>query len=141
MSKLLFGTHYVQPDEPCFSLHEVNEPRPDSKGVHRYQTIVVMRGDQRVYYKRDLGPASAFTAIEFYIPGGVRHPETGRIEIWETVGRLMWIADDERAGVYGRPDPPQGIDLIGGYYDSFDKRARRRKRQSTFGYGGATLRS
>lgn len=141
MSKLLFGTHYVLPDEPCLELKELNEPRPDSKGVHRYQTVVVVRNDKLVHYRRDLGPAKACTAVEFFMPGGMRDPDTGRIYIWETVGRLMEAADDERAGIYGRPDPPEGIDLIGGYYDSFDKKARRRKRQSTFGYGGVTQRS
>lgn len=141
MSKILFGTHYVTPDEPCFSLKEVNLRTPDSKGIHRYMIVTVVRNDKLAEHRRDLGPASAFTMEEFVVPGGMTDPINKRIYIEETVGRLMQIADELRAEVHGRPDPPKGHDLIGGYFDSFDKKIRNRKKQTTFGYGGITQRS
>jgi hypothetical protein len=142
MSKLVLGTNVVSFDEPCFSLKEIIAPAPDSKSLRRYQVLKVIRhGDKLAEMRRDLGPARGFQATEFVIPGGVADPQTGRVEILHTVGELVDIADLIRSDVYERPEPPKGADLIQGYYDSPDKKRRRRKRQSTFGYGGKTQRS
>lgn len=133
MSRLLFGTDTVSMDEPCFSVKEFLAPAPDSRGVRRYQAIRVIRhGDRLAELRRDLGPAEAFKASEFVIPGGVVE-SGGRIEILHTVGELVDIADYLRSGQYRPPEPPRGTNLIQEYRDRPDKRQRRRKRLSQFG--------
>ena len=92
------GTHYVVADEPCWGLFELNQQAPNGGGLRRYQIIQVIRHEDKIAeYRRDLGPAGSFKAEQFRIPGGGIDPETGRIWIEETVGRLMDIADTMRA--------------------------------------------
>lgn len=133
MSSLLLGTNVVSLDEPCYSLKELLGPAVDSRGVRRWQAIKVVRGERVVECRRDLGPASAFTAGEFVIPGGVADERTGRIEILHRVGELIDIADLLRSDAYQPPEPPRPRDLIQGYYDQADKRRKRRRAVSQFG--------
>lgn len=139
MANLLIGTNIVSMDEPCYFLAETNERTPDSKGVHRYQSITVIRNDQQVVCRRDLGPAANFDVEEFQIPGGATDPTTGRVYIEETVGRLIEIANilRERPREQTRPQNPN---LIQVFRDQPDIRRRVRKKVSTFGYGGTIQR-
>lgn len=132
---LRLGTNAVGADEPCWCLKELNQPTPDSRGVHRYQIIAVMRGDPPpVEFRRDLGPAAAFTATEFAIPGGVCDPTTGRYWIEHRVGELVEMAERIRSGHrFEAPEPPKPSDLIGGYHDLPDQRRRAKKRLSMIG--------
>lgn len=133
MGTIMLGTNAVKMDEPCFSLKEIIEQSPGSRGFRRYQVIKVVRADSLAEFRRDLGPATRFKASEFAIPGGVYNPETGRAEIVETVGRLVDIADYLRSDAYDRPPTPQPYDLIKGYQDLPDRRRRRRKKVSSMG--------
>ena len=98
---MILGTTYVKSDEPCLGLYELNYQSPGSKGFRRYQIALVMRGDkgdQPAEYRKDLGTAKKFKGVDqFRIPGGVRLP-SGRYDICHTVGELMDIARDLRAG-------------------------------------------
>lgn len=141
MSKLLLGTTWVSLDEPGYSLKEIVQRTPDSKALHRYQCIRVLRGDQVAEFRRDLGPASGFSAGEFVIPGGVTDEHSGRIYVEHKVAELVEIADLLREGPYQRPEPPTPSNLIQGYQDLPDKRRRARKRQSLFGPAATIQRS
>lgn len=134
MSKLLMGTNWVSMDEPAYSLKEVNLPTPDSKGVHRYQCIRVIRnGGDVTELRRDLGAAKKFKVQEFVIPGGVVDPISKRMEILHTVGELYDIAEYLRQGPYRAPEAPAAGDLIGRYHDQPDKRRRAARKLSQFG--------
>lgn len=133
MTRLLLGTEFVSMDEPCFSLKELNQRRPDSKGVHRYQIVKVLRGDRIVEYRRDLGAASRCSAMEFNIPGGVIDYRTGRGEVLHTVGELVDIAEYLRAGIRPPGDPPKPTDLVAAYHDLPDQRMRARRALSVMG--------
>lgn len=156
MSTLVAGTDLISLDEPAWSLREINRPRPDSKDVHRYQFITVIReGTQALSLKdkagatqpryfplglgfglvelqRDLGPACHFKANEFVIPGGVAD-EGGRVELLHTVGELYDIAEALRLDERQHRPAPAPSDMAQAYRDLPDKRRRARKRLSMFG--------
>jgi len=118
MAKIYIGTTFVTDDEPCLNLKEVNQRTPDSKGIHRYQVITVIRQDRPVEYRLDLGPAKKFKAHEFNIPGGAVNETTGKIYVEETIGRLRDLADHLRS------EPPrisQGHNLLTGYANHLEK--------------------
>ena len=97
MASLTLGVLQVSPDEPCFSLSEINLQSPGSRGWRRYQIIYVVRNDRLAEHRVDLGPARKFRASQFRIPGGVMSTVTGRGEILHTVAELQEIADHLRA--------------------------------------------
>ena len=86
----------VSPNEGALLLSEVNMPGPLYNGVHRYQFIRVVRGDEVVTYKKDLGIASLFKGTQIHIPGGEQNYKTGKIRVWETVANLQGLADELR---------------------------------------------
>lgn len=134
MSGLITATNAVGSDEPCWSLTELNEPTPDSRGVHRIQTIKVMRGaPPPIEFRRDLGPADQFKGSEVAFIGGGYEPDTGRYWVEETVGRMVEMAERWRAGYHQEPPVPKPNDLIGMYHDQPDKRRRAAKALSSFG--------
>ena len=100
---LRLGTDKVSPDEPCFQLSEVNLQSPGSRGFHRYQILLVVRGDQIAEYRLDLGLASRWKADQIRIPGGVKNGN--RYHILHTVGELQEIAAKMRDMPSHRPDP------------------------------------
>lgn len=122
-------------DEPCWFLAEMNQPTPDYKGVHRYRTLTVYRGDEFVDYRHDLGPAVKFTIDEFQVPGGAREWKHGKwwYYIEHTVGELLDIAHKLHDPSYVRPDRPQPSDLIGYYNELPDRQRKKDKALSTFG--------
>jgi len=79
-------TNYVLDDEPAVSYSEVDRIRPDSRGVHRYETILIIRNWQPVRYMRDMGPASEYTTHPIHVIGGIWDGET--LEACETVGTI-----------------------------------------------------
>lgn len=94
MNNLIVGTNCVSLDEKCFGLYELNFKSPDQKARHRYQIILVNRGDKIAEFRKDLGLASKYKAEQIRIPGGVI--ENGKIEPLHTVGELVDIADWKR---------------------------------------------
>jgi len=97
MSKLLYGTHAINEDEPCLGLYEMNLQSPGSRGFHRYQIILVMRGDGPVEFRKDLGLSKKFKHDQVRIPGGAKDDISGRFYIEHTVGELRDIADHIRS--------------------------------------------
>ena len=133
MPELIAATNAVSMDEWAYSLKEVNEQSPNSKGWRRYMLIRVMRDDTLAEFRRDLGPARRFKADQFVIPGGVVDETTGRFELLHTVGELYDIAEHLRSPVYRRPERPVPTDLIGAYREQPERRKLWRKKRSTFG--------
>jgi len=97
MSPLIAGTHYILPDEPCYGLYELNFQSPGNKGFHRYQIILVIRGDRLAEYRQDMGLAKKYKGDQVRIPGGVKDETTGRITIVHTVAELQELAEYIRA--------------------------------------------
>ena len=83
-------TDYILEDEPCYNLSEINLLSDDGK-FHRYQILVVMRGDQMAEYREDMGLTKDFKAYQLRVMGGVT--ENNKIYIEETVGTLRTEAD------------------------------------------------
>jgi hypothetical protein len=132
MALLLAETLCVTEDEPCFLLVEVNLQSPGSRGWRRYQILTVVRSDTLATARINLGPAKAFAAPQFRIPGGVHDEATGKIEILHSVGELREVADYQREGLIRQPEV-QPSDLAGGYHDELALRRLRRRKLSQFG--------
>jgi len=120
------GTDFVHVDEKAYLLSEKNFLTPDNKARHRYQIILVNRGDELTEFRRDLGPRSEHTAMEFQVLG-----------LWvHTVGELLDIADHLR----GRPEEqnifvPRGEDsnLWERYFDQQEQKQWQRRGKIIFG--------
>jgi hypothetical protein len=123
MKRLLLAATEVSPDEWGLDLSEVNLQSPDSPGWRRYQVVTVPRGERLAEWRRDLGPASAFTADQFRVPGGVVDDVTGRFEPVHTVGELWDIADYLRENPFPHDDIVR-TDLVQRYHDAMDMRLR-----------------
>lgn len=129
MKPLYPTTSSVLADDPCYGLYELNLQSPGSRGFHRYQIIVVPRDDKLYEYRRDMGLAKNFTAIQFRIPGAVRDEDTGRVEFLHTVAELMEMAEQLRE----EPAPHHDLtDFKQEYYDHFEKLKNRRKGKQQF---------
>src|SRR5688572_697600 len=125
-------TRAVSEDEPCYYLDEFVRPSRSYKSKSRYQVLAVVRGDQLVTAWVYLGPAAAFAADQFQIPGGEIFE--GRGKVWHTVAELREIADELRSRKPRRELEPS--DLQTAFRNFVEERGRRRKHQSTFGVGG-----
>ena len=130
----------VSPEEKAYLLVEVNltpyvfskggrKFRPKTfSGQHRYQVILVNRGDRLAEYHRDMGDAALFESGPFRIPS-----------LWEhSVGELQDIADNVRSRV--KEDRSVTAELQGrstlkrdamAFFEEVYK--RRRGHQSVFG--------
>ncbi len=122
---LVEGTYFLNKDEPAFLLREENLLAPDFHNYHRYQLITVIRNDEPVVCKIDLGLSEKFKADLFNILGGGRHPN-GKYWAEETVGRLQDMADYMRnvSIDYGDIKLPK---LIDSYANLCEERRKRRK--------------
>ncbi len=97
MATIPLGTSWVSPDEPCLGLFELDYQSPGNRGFHRYQIAQVIRDGQVAEYREDLGPSKKFKGVpQRRFPGGTIDPQTRRIFIVETVGRLKEAADTGR---------------------------------------------
>ena len=137
MSKLIIGTNFINSDEPCMELAEVNLQSPGSKGFHRYQIIKVIRNDRVREFRLDLGKAEDFKADQIVIPGGVKDDLTGRFYCEETVGRLREVADQMRYKPPIETDYLPRTDLVKGYEEHLYNKKKQRKGQVKFGYSNA----
>ena len=45
----------IDPDEPCYALTEKDWQTPGSSGWHRYEALVVVRNDELVQWRTDMG--------------------------------------------------------------------------------------
>lgn len=86
MGNVLVGTQFVLADEACYRLAEVNLRSPDSKGLHRYQLLWVVRDGEMAEYAEDMGLSRNIKADPIIILGCVD----------ETVGRMKLMADQIR---------------------------------------------
>lgn len=112
----------VLPNEPCFNLSEMDLQTPGSKGWHRIQRLVVVRGDRLAEYREDLGPREHFKAPPFRIPGGYQTDE-GKYEIVHSVAELQDLALTMRSQPLATPMRLRGKELFNGYYDVAEQRA------------------
>lgn len=109
----------VREDERAYWLMEWDGKSPDSRSWRRYQSIGVVRNDEVVGFKRDMGPASAFTAGVINMP--IMAPD-------ETIGTVMYMADVYREQLMLR-DSDSEFDATKGdweqfYFDELDRRRR-----------------
>ena len=65
MNKLYPITLTVAPYEKAMALYEVNEQSPDSRGMHRYQIILVARDGKLAEYRTDMGESKNFKGVRF----------------------------------------------------------------------------
>lgn len=117
---LLESELQISKDEPCYFLAEELRQSPGSKGFHRYQMLTVVRNDELVKARIDMGPAGAIMAKPIQILGGVINPLTRHIEIFYTVAQMQEMAEQERHSV--REKEPQPSDLVGQAYDEIEQR-------------------
>jgi len=87
MNKLYPITLTVIPHEKAMALYEVNEQSPGSRGMHRYQIILVARDGRLAEYRTDMGESKNFKGVRFInIPS-----------LWEhTVDYLQGLAEELR---------------------------------------------
>ena len=87
MAKLYPVTLTVSPGEKAMALYEVIEQSPGSRGMHRYQVILVNRDDKLAEFRVDMGKADKWKNVRFInIPS-----------LWEhTVAELQYIAGQIR---------------------------------------------
>lgn len=140
MANLEVPALFVRNDEPCFRLEEEILQAPGSRGWRRFQILTVVRNDRLAKARVDLGPRDLYNTPPFRILGGVVDEDTGRIHILHTVGELRDIAEAQRHGRFAEPEFERS-DLIGGYHDLMDRRAKARRNQSVFGPRGHHQRS
>lgn len=124
-------TRAVFENEPCYLLAEYIRPSRSFKSKSRYQFLSVVRDDRLVTAQVYLGPASAFAADQFQIPGGEIFE--GRGKVWHTVAELREIADELRGRKPRRELEP--TDLQTAFRNFSEERVRRAKHISTFGAG------
>ncbi len=81
---IIVATSYVKPDEKAYSLQEIHEQSPGSRGFHRYRIILVNRDGKLAEYREDMSLASRFKGVrQFNVPS-----------LWEhSVAELLDIAD------------------------------------------------
>ena len=84
MNKLIPATLSVNENEKAWSLQEVHEQSPGSRGFHRYRKILVNRDGKLSEFIEDMGLAKDFKGIRpFNIPS-----------LWEhSVAELLDLAD------------------------------------------------
>ena len=84
-------------NEPCFELAEVNIVTTiPGAGLRRVQVVRVIRNDEVVTFRKDMGPAENFKTEEFAIPGAIE-VGNGRYDVLETVERMVATAEEFRA--------------------------------------------
>ena len=136
LAPIVLATTEVFPSEPCLSLSETNRVLPVAgAGLHRIQTIRVVRNDKPFECVFDMGPASKFTTEEFIFQGAVPLSD-GRYDVLETVERLKDAANDFRAR-YDKPterrDPP---DFVKGFEEMATRRRDARVGRKRFAVKG-----
>lgn len=111
------GTTNIRPDEPAYSLSELNIQSPYGE-MRRYRVICVVRGDKLAQHFEDLGPAKSFISPLFRIPGGVSDGK--KIEILHSVAELTDIAE-HMVDIPTLPESYEPRDIIHEYIDNRDQ--------------------
>ena len=133
-------TAFLLPDEKAYGLLEaVRTPYTawkrgnevtDFAGYHRYQIVVVSRGDRLAVHTTDMGLSDAFVVGPFHIPS-----------LWEhTVSELRYMAEQQHdAGdAWQRQvlaEAQGGSDMRGDLARYFELGRKNLKAQSVFGPG------
>ena len=87
MSKIYPITLTITPGEKAMGLYEINEQSPGSRGIHRYQVILVNRNDRLAEFRIDMGKEELWRNKRFInIPAVWQH----------SVAELQFIADQIR---------------------------------------------
>ncbi len=87
MTKIYPIATTINGNEKAFALYEIEEQSPDSRGFHRYQVILVKRGDHLAEFRTDMGSNKLWKNVrQINIPS-----------LWEhTVDELKDIANQIR---------------------------------------------
>ena len=119
----------LDPNEKVFRLTEVNLTRPPTHQPHRYQIILVNRGDRIAEWWYDLGPVGNFTANQFTFP-----------LIWEhSVAEAQYMAEVKRHDNHWQRFMAEKMAESTLLIDAVEQRDEHRKvirNQSVFGPGG-----
>ncbi len=127
---MLLAATAINTDEWVWSLAERNLPTPDSKSIHRYQIMIVRRGDRLAEWRQDMGLASNFRRGEFRVQS-----------FWyETVGQVRDIADYLRNQDEDWRDKIIAADIVDEYKIQQEMRKLQARGLSTFGPGGVLIR-
>ena len=132
MAKVWPQTLWIDQDEPCFNLSELNRLGPNNGPYHRWQVIIVVRNDSLHEYTVDLGLAEYHPYSEFRIPGG-GIDDDGTIWIEHTVAELQDIADTLRGRKEEPRAQPVSAEFWDRYYKMIEERPKVHAHQSTFG--------
>jgi len=90
MSNLYPITQTINGNERAFALYEINEQSPGSRGIRRYQVILVNRDGRLAEFRKDMGSSKQFKGVnQINIPA-----------LWEhTCDELIALANELREGV------------------------------------------
>ncbi len=124
-------TGVVDMDEPAVRLAEMNLTSDEWGEPHRVQTVYLIRGEELVEFKKDLGPTRGFTRDEFAIQCGFKK-DNDAWESTDTVGRVMEQAEENRQfqNIQREEDPP---DFRMMWWDENERRRLEAAHRSQFG--------
>lgn len=88
MPSLMAATTTVTSDEPAYLLFEGNEHIQFTNETHRIQKVIIVRNDQLVEWRDDLGMASRFPHAHPVCLLGGEVGENGHGRVFETVGTM-----------------------------------------------------
>lgn len=146
----------ISKDEKCLWLAEIDRPTPPLSRQHRWQIIVVMRGEHPSTYEWDMGPREMYQRQALLIPLGIVHGKDGeryasdgrmaphlihRYEPLYRVGEAMDIADWKRSELLREDLVLPDKDWAQSYVDQAEEAASWKMYRSTFGPLGSIVRN
>ena len=146
----------ITKDEKCLWLAEMDRPTGPLNRQHRWQTIVVMRGEYPSTYEWNMGPREMYQRQALLIPLGIIHGKDGeryasdgrmsphlvrRYEPLYRVGDAMDIADWKRSELLREDRMLPDKDWASSYVDEHEEAASWKTYRSTFGPLGSIVRN
>lgn len=123
-------TNPLHPDEPVYGMAELNLQPPDYTACHRYQLMRVLRGDNLVWVRIDMGLSSDWpNADEFRV---VANPDG------DTVASVQAFGDERRNDMFWQnflAEEAAANTLITDAINWHEELGKQRKRQSVLGAG------
>lgn len=121
------STQEIFPDEPIYTLWELNLTAPDSRSRRRYQIIIVNRPvdgeSQKAQFVVDMGLAELYPVTPISVPG-----------LWiETVASARDAADEYRLKLMHDEFGIEPTDIRTEFFDELELLDLQRRRVSQFG--------
>ena len=126
------ATTEIWSHEPCWYVSEMNHPAPDSHSVRRYQTIVVIRNDQKVRLVRDIGDSLLFGS-EFQLICGVPDGKGGGEALYTVEEAVQMARDMNLKPPEITQRDPKDYNKI--FWDNVEERNKWMRGSSVFGPG------